>query len=137
MPVIGMKFDSIEGKRGNETPRGEIKVNSTPKITSIKEVDIAPFGKKALAVNFDFSTNYTPNIGEIRITGEILYTTDLHDKVLKEWKDKKTIPETASIEILNHLFRHCLLKIVNISEDLQLPPPISLPRVRPKQKEKP
>ena len=134
MPVIGMKFDSIEGRRGKEQASGEIKVNSTPRITSIKDVTIAPFNEKALSVGFEFLTTYTPKIGEIKITGELLYTSESHEKILNEWKEKKSVPEDASIEILNHLFRHCLLKITNIAEDLQLPPPLSFPRVRAKQK---
>jgi hypothetical protein len=37
-----------------------------------------------------------------------------------------------NVEVLNHLFRQCLLKISNLADDLQLPPPIQLPRVKPK-----
>jgi hypothetical protein len=45
------------------------------------------------------------------------------------------LPESVNIEVLNHLFRQCLLKAANMADDLQLPPPLAMPRVAPKQKE--
>nr|NIO22666.1 hypothetical protein [Candidatus Aenigmarchaeota archaeon] len=101
-------------------------------ITSVKEVNIPTLKKKALGLSFEFLTKYDPGIGEIRISGEVLYLTDKNAQVLRKWKDKKVLPEKMNVEVLNHLFRQCLLKISNLADDLQLPPPIQLPRVRAK-----
>jgi predicted transcriptional regulator len=57
-------------------------------------------------------------------------------KILAQWKKDKTLPEDASVEVLNQLFRKCLLKVSNIAEELQLPIPIQIPRVSAKEKEK-
>ena len=84
MPIIGMKFDSMEAKRENTPQKGEIKVNSTPKITSAKLITLPSINKKALALNFDFVTTYSPDIGEIKISGEILYVHDDNTKILKQ-----------------------------------------------------
>jgi hypothetical protein len=135
MPIIGMKFDSMEAKRENVPQKGEIKVNSAPKITSAKLLTLPSISKKVLALNFDFVTTYSPDIGEVKISGEILYVHDDNAKILKQWQSKKTLPEHTNIEVLNHLFRQCLLKVANIADDLQLPPPLAIPRVAPKQKE--
>ncbi len=135
MPIIGMKFDSMEAKRENVPQKGEIKVNSTPRITSAKLIALPSITKKVLALNFDFVTTYSPQIGEVKISGEILYVHDDNQKILKQWQSKKTLPEQTNIEVLNHLFRQCLLKVANIADDLQLPPPLAIPRVAPKQKE--
>lgn len=129
MPIIGMKFNSIEGRTGNEKGKKEIKINSTPRITSIKDITISPFNEKVLSMSFEFLTTYTPKIGEIKITGELLYTSDKNKQILAQWKQKKSLPEDASIEILNYLFRRCLLKASVIAEELQLPLPLSLPRI--------
>jgi len=135
MPIIGMKFDSMEAKRENVPQKGEIKVNSTPRITSAKLITLPSINKKALALNFDFVTTYSPEIGEVKISGELLYMSEENPKILKQWTSKKTLPENVNIEVLNHLFRQCLLKVANIADDLQLPPPLAIPRVAPKQKE--
>ena len=132
MPIVGFKFESMEARRNKAAAGGEIKINSTPKITSVKEINIPTLKKKALSLGFEFLTNYEPGIGEIKISGEVLYLTDRNAQILKKWKGKKVLPEKMNVEVLNHLFRQCLLKISNLADDLQLPPPIQLPRVRPK-----
>jgi hypothetical protein len=134
MPIIGMKLDSIEGKRGKVPAKGEIKVNSTPRIMTVKQVDLPSIDKKVLALNFEFSTTYSPDVGDIKINGELLYAGENNSQILKQWTAKKMLPEEVNIEVLNHLFRSCLLKVANIADDLQLPPPLAMPRVAPKQK---
>ncbi len=133
MPVVGLSFTSIEARR-KEIPRGEIKVNSSPKVNEMKEVDLSSIGKKALSLNFEFVTEYQPDIGMIKVEGDMVYMADNNAKVLARWKKSKTLSEEVSVEVLNQLFRKCLLKVSNIAEELQLPIPIQIPRVAPKEK---
>jgi len=130
MPIIGMTLKNIEASR-KKAATGEVKVNSTPTITSLKEVDVATLGKKAIEMAFEMTTSYVPEIAEIKISGNVLYLTDSGKDIMKQWKSKKQLPSGVSVEVLNYLFRHCLLKIANIADDLQLPPPLQMPRVRP------
>jgi hypothetical protein len=132
MTVLGMRFRSLEARReqGGTTP--QIKVNSVPKITDVRETNVPMLKQKALSVDFNFVTEYEPKIGSITLAGEIFYITDRNAQIMKSWKSKKELPEDMRIEILNHLFRTCLVRISNLADDLQLPPPISIPRVRPK-----
>ncbi len=134
MPIVGLSFNSIEARR-KSLPKGEIKVNSSPKVNEIKEVDMPGLGKKALALSFEFLTEYQPDIGSIKVEGEMVYMSDSGAKILAQWKKDKTLPEDASVEVLNQLFRKCLLKVSNLAEDLQLPIPIQIPRVMAKAKE--
>jgi len=133
MAVIGFAFDSFEGKRDLVQKGGEIKVNSSPRITDVKEVPVPSLEQKALAITWEFLTNYEPKIGTLRITGELLYIAKDNKLVLAEWKKKKMLPEDDAVEVLNHLFRRCLLKASNIAEDLQLPPPLNMPVVKAKK----
>jgi hypothetical protein len=133
MPILGLTLKSMSATRLG-VPSGEIKINSTPKVSDIKEITVATLNKKALSVTFEFVTKYEPDIAEMRIDGEIIYLGENNASILKQWKSKKTIPEEVSVEILNHLFRRCLIKMANFADDLQLPPPIQIPRVRVKEK---
>lgn len=135
MPVIGFTFSSVEAKRNKDTVNAEIKVNSTPKITSVKEVNLPSLGttKKALSFDFDFVTKYDPEVAEIKMGGSVMYLSDKNAAIMKQWKKEKKLDEAVSIEILNHLFRRCLVRIATIADDLQLPPPLPMPRVRPKE----
>lgn len=136
MSIIGLSFDTVEAKRDKEQKvRAEVKVNSVPRINDVKEVSISTIGnKKVLSLNFEFATNYDPKVGEIKIGGNLLYMTEDNKKLLKQWQKEKKLPEKPSLEILNYLFRRCLLKVSNIAEDLQLPPPIPMPTIKPKAK---
>lgn len=135
MPIIGFGFNLVNAKKTGVPSRQEIKINSTPKILDIKEINVPNMTKKALSFDFEFVTTYNPKIAEIKIGGNIIYIAKSNRAVLNEWKKKKTIPEEVSVEILNNLFRRCLLKISYIAEDLQLPPPLQFPKVRPKREE--
>ena len=136
MAIVGLSFNSLEAKRDKEQRiRAEIKVNSVPRINNVKEVTISTLGnKKVLSLAFEFVTNYDPRVGEIKIGGDLLYMTDDNKALLKQWEKEKKLPEKPSLEILNYLFRRCLLKVSNIAEDLQLPPPLPMPTIKPKAK---
>lgn len=136
MAIIGLSFNTVEAKRDKEQKiRAEIKVNSVPRINDMKEVTISTIGnKKVISLAFEFVTNYDPKVGEIKIGGDLLYLADDNKKLLKQWTKDKKLPEKSSLEILNYLFKKCLLKVSNIAEDLQLPPPIPMPVIKPKAK---
>ena len=97
----------------------------TPKMSYLK--------KKALAINFDFNTRYEPNVGLVRIGGELLFLTEKNKEVMDTWGKDKKLPDDVSVNILNYLFRKCLLKIANIAEELQLPLPLAMPKISPKE----
>jgi hypothetical protein len=61
-----------------------------------------------------------------------MYLADKNKAIVDEWEKNKRLPETVSLEVLNYLFRHCLLKASNLADDLQLPPPMPMPRITPK-----
>lgn len=130
-----MRFSSLEARReqGGAT---QIRVNSVPKITEVKETSIPMLKQKSLSVGFDFVTEYDPKIGTIKLSGELYYVTDNHAQIVKAWNSKKELPEDMRVEVLNHLFRTCLTRVVSLADDLQLPPPMAVPRVKPKEKGK-
>ncbi len=135
MPVIGLNVSLIEAKRDKGVEINNLSVSSSPIINSIKELELKELQKKVLVIDFEFITEYSPKAGSIKLAGELLYTSDIHAKVLESWNKNKTLPSEASVEILNFIFRKCMLKSLNLSDDIQLPPPISLPIVKLKEAE--
>jgi len=127
--IVGFGIKSISAERKN-VPKGRIDINSTPKILSINKSKVGFLKKeKPLNVNFQFITRYEPNIGEIRIDGSLLYVGKKMKDTLKSWEKEKKIPKDVDMEIKNFLFRKCLTIGVNLSENMQLPPPLIFPRV--------
>jgi len=130
MPVINVSISEVNAKR-EKTARGNINVRSSPTIKSIIERKMDTIGlDKVLAISFEFKTEYTPAIGKIQLTGEVLYLGADNKKVLSEWKKNKKLNEKIAVEVINAIFRRCIVKATGIAEDLQLPPPIQIPRVR-------
>jgi hypothetical protein len=135
MPIIGFSLSGIDAKKFDIKADKAININSTPRITETKEIALPNLKKKALSMDFEFLTTYDPKIGEIKVNGNLILLTEKNEPVLAQWKKNKSIPQDVSVEVLNHLFKKCLLKSTNIAEDLQLPPPLQFPLIKPKQKE--
>ena len=91
MPVIGLKFDSMESKRNKSAAGLDVKVNSTPKILDAKEITVPTLEKKALSLTFEFKTVYEPDVGEIKIEGELLFLAEKNAEILKQWKKNKNL----------------------------------------------
>ncbi len=130
MPVVGFTIVDIQAKRGKEIASSKINIVSTPTIKGVKEVDMQGLEKKALEVEFDFLTAYNPDMGSIKISGQLFYISNNDNQLaLDFWKKKKTLPDEEAIEVLNFLFRRCVMKALQLADDLQLPPPINMPVV--------
>jgi len=136
MPIVGFVINSLSaGKKGRI--KDKLNVNSVPKITSITSASSDIFkGKKALKINFDFLINYDPKIAEIKMSGTLMYVGSDIKSIQTKWKKNKTLPKNPDMEIKNFLFRKCLTLGLNLSESLQLPPPLFFPRIVPKAKKK-
>jgi hypothetical protein len=134
MPIIGLGFSSFEARKEGGRVQQEVKVNSAPRIIDVKEVSVPNLAKKALSIDFEFLTRYDPDFAGIIIKGSIMYLADKNKPVLDEWGKNKRLPEKMSLDVLNYLFRRCLLKASLLAEDLQLPPPMPMPRITPKKK---
>ena len=130
MPIIGISLNSVEAKKNKAGPTGEININSTPRITSIEETDLKPLEKKVLNIAFEFLTTYG-EVGEIKLNGDILFMHDKHKEILEHWKNAKMLQQEVAVDVFNSLFAKCLLKSSMIAEELQLPLPLNIPRVRP------
>ena len=130
MPIIGINFKSIEAKIEDKRPDGNIDINSTPSVEDIKEKDLnVPGLKDVLAVEFKFVTKYQPDVGEIKICGEVLYQTEDAKKILDMWEEKK-LESKVAVDVLNTIFKKCLTKAVAIADELNLPPPLTFPLVK-------
>jgi hypothetical protein len=134
MPVIGLNLKSVkanidEGKF-KENVSKQITINhSVPSIENIKEVDVGAEIENVIGVDFKFSITYSPGIGSVDFSGEVLYQAEDASKILKEWGEKK-VDALLALEVLNTVFRQCLTKSVVLSEMVRLPPPVEFPMVR-------
>lgn len=92
-----------------------------------------------LSVNFIFNCKYEPNIGLIKIEGDILLSDSKEniDRAITEWEDseKKNLPTDIAEKIHNVILSNCIVEAVILSKEVQLPSPIPPPTVSLTKKE--
>jgi len=133
MAIVGVKITKIDAEK-KESKGGKININNNVSITGIdiKDLALGTSKQKGLKFNFSFKCNYEPGVGNINFEGHIIYLTDA-DKVksIKEgWdKDKKMPPEIME-PLLNSALNKCNIEAIKISQDLNLPVPVPMPRLQ-------
>lgn len=129
MPVIGLNYTKIEAERTGTAPNTEI--NTTPKILDVKESKIKGLGSNidALTIEFQFLSEFKPEIGSINILGTLVYQTNESKDILKEWKKNRKLTNEAQVEVVNHIFRKVSLEALRLADLMQLPPVINLPKL--------
>ena len=133
MAIVGFNFTKIlvEKKTGI---KGKVDIKNHVSVKSLESTDISlgTSKDKALKFSFEFTSEYTPVIGHIALTGELLYMTDssTHDDILKNWKKNKDVPKETMGEILNVILMRCNVEALILSRDVNLPPPIPMPKLQ-------
>lgn len=125
-----VKYKNVEARR-YLVPRGQININNNATLTNVLKQD------DKLIVNFVFTCNYEPNIGIIRLEGEISmseFEKEDKDAVLKwERGGKKDLPKDIAGKISNIMISNCMIEATVLSREVHLPPPI--PPMLPQQEQ--
>ena len=131
MTVIGFSFNKmLIEKKG--AVKGKVSINNNVGIKNVEETKLnINTTKKALKMDFEFTSEYEPAIGKILMTGEVVYLVD-KDKapeIVKNWKKNKKIEKDIMTNVLNNVLTKCNIQALILSKDMNLPPPIPLPKV--------
>ena len=139
MAIVGMMIKGIHASKSEEVT-GNVKVNNGTNIKDAHETELALLNKKGIAVEFEFKTSYQVGnakkpYAEIIINGDILLVEEKHKDILDKWKKEKKLPDHMNIVIVNAVLRKCLIEALQLSEKLNLPPPLVLPFATEKAQE--
>ena len=132
MTVLGIAFTKLGVEKTGKV-QGSVNVQSNANIVSVEKLDVNIGTKKdeALKFVFSFTAVYQPNIAKISIDGEVVWLDkpDEVDKIIKGWKKDKKIPKEVMSPVLNTVLSKSNIEALILSRELNLPPPIQLPRV--------
>lgn len=138
MTIVGFSFTSFDAQKKSQG-KGKINIANNVTISEVESADLFLGSNKqdGLRFNFIFTSKYDPDVGNISIKGNVLYLEDADKikKILADWKKDKKIPQDATEEVLNNVLSKCNIQALILSKDLNMPPPIPLPKVNV-QKEK-
>ena len=131
MTVIGFSFTKMLIEKKNPV-KGKVSINNNVGIKGLEETKLSiNTTRRALKLNFEFTSTYDPNIGKIFLEGEVIYLID-KDKAaeaVKNWKKNKKIEKDMMTNVLNNVLAKCNIQALILSKDMNLPPPIPLPKV--------
>jgi hypothetical protein len=132
MTIIGFSFRKIVAEKG-ETTATKVNISNNVSLKKVEEANI-PVGKgnqKALRFTYEYTTKYEPNTGSMLIEGDVLYLAaeDVVEKTVKNWKKTKKVDKEILAPVLNTVLNKCSIKGILLSQDLNLPSPMQMPRV--------
>ena len=136
--IVGFGFTKITAEK-NESAKGKIDINNNVSVKDVVEDNLS-LGKEkqtALKFSFEFASKYEPNLGKIALEGNLLYMADAKKakEILASWKKDKKVPQEIMAGLLNTILTKCNIQALILSQDVNLPPPIPLPKVHMQQKQ--
>lgn len=136
MGVLGLKFNKLSVERLNPA-KGKISVNHNISVTEVDSVDLflGTAKQTVIKVEFKFTADYDPDVAKIAVEGSLTYY-EKPDKVkecVDKWKKDKKMPDDILNDVLNSIVTKCNLEALFLAREVNLPPPIQLPKVQVKQ----
>ncbi len=132
MVIVGFNFTKINVER-KSNPVVNININNNVVIKNVEEMDIS-LGKvkqECAKVTYEFTSKYEPNVGSILLEGEVMFMDE--PKKVKDivagWKKDKKLPKEVTAAVMNNILMKCNIQALILSQDINLPPPIPLPKV--------
>ena len=136
MPVVGFNFNKMNiEKRSALKGKVNIKNNISIKKVEPKDLSLGKSSEAGLSFVFEFTSKYEPNFAEVFLGGDVVFIEDAKKikEILSAWKKDKKVPEDIMAQILNTALNKCNVKALVLSDDLNLPPPIPLPKIESKK----
>lgn len=140
MAVVGFGFTKINVERKNKvTGKVEIKNNAAINSVEKEELTLGDIKQDALKFGFSFTVKYEPDMANIILEGEVLWVEKKEgiDAAIKQWKKEKKIKPEIMTPVLNAVLQKSNMQALILAKELNLPPPIPLPRVNMLPEEKP
>ena len=138
MTIVGVNFTKIEAEK-KEAVKGKININNNVSISMVEEknLPITNEKQKVLAFTFEFISKYDPDLGFIKIIGEVLHmdSASKAKEILDGWKKDKRLAKEITTDVLNTVLDKCNIQALVLSEQINLPPPIPLPKLQLGQKQ--
>ncbi len=137
--IVGFGFTKLSAEK-KEAAKGKIDINNNVSIKDVKEDSFSLGNDKqnVLKFIFEFTSKYEPAIGTILFEGELLYLEDSKKtkEILTSWKKEKKIPKEIMAGLLNTILTKCNVQALILSQEVNLPPPIPMPKVQMQAPEK-
>lgn len=125
-------YRNLEARRFSD-PKSNVNINNNSTLLDVKGQ------KEVLNVSFVFTSSYEPNVGVVRIEGEL----ELRDSekttsdALAKWEETggKNLPKQIAEKLHNVIISNCMVEASILARDVRLPVPLPTPDVSIDEKE--
>ncbi len=137
MTIIKINLHRISAERNLNSKSQQVKINNNVSIKDVETLDFSVDGKKGLKFTFSFMCNYEPDLGKIDVEGQVLFVEDEKRvaEIKKSWEKEKRIPVDITEAIVNAALHKGNIQAIKVSEEISLPSPLPLPKVKAAQAE--
>ena len=135
MAIVKINLHKVNAERNLEAAGGQIRINNNVSIKNVEDMAFDMEGKKGLKFTFTFNCSYEPELGKIEVEGQILFV-DTAAKIIevkKSWDENKRIPVDIMEQVVNAALHKGNIQAIKISEEVSLPSPLPLPKVKTEQ----
>jgi len=131
MGMISFNFTKMDIEK-KKAVTGKVNIGNNVVIKEVSEKDIS-FAKdqKGIQFNFEFTSKYEPDYGYINLNGEVLYLEEKAraKEIIDDWKKNKRVEKELMANVLNNVLMKCNIQALILSQSINMPPPIPLPKV--------
>jgi hypothetical protein len=135
MPVVGLQFNKIVIEKFNPV-KGKVQVNNNVMIKDVEKIELNVGSSKqsSLKFLFEFTANYEPKIANMTMNGHLTFfeKPEKVKELADAWKKDKKLPKEVMSSVLNTVLSRCNVEPLIFSREVNLPPPIPLPKVEVK-----
>ncbi len=137
MTIVGFNFTHINVEK-DSSAKGKINISNNVSVKDVETADLFLGDQKqnGLKFIFNFISTYEPKFGKIELKGEIMFVDDEKKikEVMDEWKKNKKVKKEIMTGIFNTILTKCNIQSLILSQTVNLPPPIPMPKVSDKKK---
>lgn len=123
---INLSVLSIEARRISDVPQN-VTINNNSTVTEVKQ------SETALSVMFRFTSNYEPNVGVIKIEGELSLedSKEKIESIFEQWEKSgnKNLPKDIAEKVHNTILVNCIVEATVLSREVRLPAPFPTPKI--------
>lgn len=135
MPIVGLSFGKIVVEK-HKPVKGGVKVNNNVALKDVEKTDlqVGPNKQGAVKFHFEFTAKYEPKIGDMTMNGFLTFVEkpDKIKEILTQWEKEKKLPKEIMGGVLNTVLSRCNVEALIFAREVNLPPPIPLPKVQVK-----
>ncbi|MBW2995720.1 hypothetical protein KY332_00295 [Candidatus Woesearchaeota archaeon] len=134
MAIVGFSFTNIKAERKPDSVKGKIDIKNNVVLSNVEEsgIKMGSASQKVAKISFDFNVSYEPKLGSMKFSGDVLYLGEAAkiDGLVVAWKKDKSLSKEIAPGILNTVLNKCNIQAVIMSQQVNLPSPIPMPKVQ-------